>query len=305
MLSHFEARPATEADLPALLALHVDHDVAVAGEVETDEDDIRHLWALDGVDPASDTLALFDGERAVGYAVLWPSGEPGAFDAEIRTLPAQPDDRAAAQLLAFLESRARSRMDDPVLGVFAGGGDTRLLGLLQSGGYRPHRYFPLMTIALGEHADRPRWPEGIAVRSFEPGRDDRTVHEVYVEAFTDHWHFTRSTFETWAARSTARENFDPRLWFVAEAGSEPVGVLLAYPYDDLAWVQTVAVRREWRGRGLGLALLRHAFARFIDLGFTRAELEVDADNATGAARLYLRAGMTEKRRFLSMARSLS
>jgi mycothiol synthase len=53
----------------------------------------------------------------------------------------------------------------------------------------------------------------------------------------------------------------------------------------------LGVRRAWRRQGLGLALLRHAFLAFRARGMTRAALDVDAANLTGAVRLYERAGM--------------
>ena len=51
------------------------------------------------------------------------------------------------------------------------------------------------------------------------------------------------------------------------------------------------MHRPWRRRGLGLALLRAAFAGFFARGTRRVGLEVDADSPTGATRLYQRAGM--------------
>ena len=56
-------------------------------------------------------------------------------------------------------------------------------------------------------------------------------------------------------------------------------------------MDVVGVRRPWRGRGLGLALLRHAFGEFFRRGIGRVELSVDAESLTGAPRLYHRAGM--------------
>jgi ribosomal protein S18 acetylase RimI-like enzyme len=49
------------------------------------------------------------------------------------------------------------------------------------------------------------------------------------------------------------------------------------------------IRKPGGRRGLGLALLRHAFGEFRQLGECRAGLGVDADNPSGATRLYERA----------------
>jgi ribosomal protein S18 acetylase RimI-like enzyme len=44
-------------------------------------------------------------------------------------------------------------------------------------------------------------------------------------------------------------------------------------------------------------LLRHAFREFRHRGFRRARLGVDAENTTGAVRLYEQVGMRQIRRY--------
>jgi ribosomal protein S18 acetylase RimI-like enzyme len=61
-------------------------------------------------------------------------------------------------------------------------------------------------------------------------------------------------------------------------------------------VGSLAVRRPWRRRGLGEALLRDAFLRFAERGKRSAGLGVDAENTTGAVALYERVGMHVVRR---------
>ena len=63
----------------------------------------------------------------------------------------------------------------------------------------------------------------------------------------------------------------------------------------MAWVHVLGVRRPWRRRGLGLALLLRVFAEFYARGERRAVLQVDSENETGATRLYERAGMSVAR----------
>lgn len=60
---------------------------------------------------------------------------------------------------------------------------------------------------------------------------------------------------------------------------------------EMGYVGTLGVRRAWRKRGVGLALLRHSFGEFQRRGKPRAALHVDASNLTGALRLYESAGM--------------
>ena len=51
------------------------------------------------------------------------------------------------------------------------------------------------------------------------------------------------------------------------------------------------MRRPWRRRGLGGALLAHALAAFFARGRLRVDLGVDAEGETMPLRMYERAGM--------------
>ena len=59
----------------------------------------------------------------------------------------------------------------------------------------------------------------------------------------------------------------------------------------VGWIGILGVRRPWRRRGLGRALLLHAFHEFRARGFTEAGLGLDAASLTGATRLYESVGM--------------
>jgi len=151
-----------------------------------------------------------------------------------------------------------------------------------------------MEIDLSEAPPPPRWPEGIEVRTLRAG-DERVFHAVQHEAFEDSWEPMRMPFEEWEhwfLGSSPR--FDPELWFLALAGDEPAGVAICHPHPgdpSLGWVGELGVLRPWRRRGLGRALLLHAFAAFRGRGLMRAGLGVDAESLTGANRLYESAGM--------------
>jgi len=80
-------------------------------------------------------------------------------------------------------------------------------------------------------------------------------------------------------------------------GEQIAGVVLGYSYPDLGWVRQLAVRRPWRSKGCGLNLLYHTFGVFYRRGLRRVGLVVDSENATGATRLYERAGMHVAQQF--------
>jgi mycothiol synthase len=61
--------------------------------------------------------------------------------------------------------------------------------------------------------------------------------------------------------------------------------------SGIGWVGIHAVRRPWRRRGLGRALLQHSFVELHRRGYDRVGLGVGAESLTGANRLYESAGM--------------
>ena len=160
-----------------------------------------------------------------------------------------------------------------------------------------------MEIELNELPVSPTWPEGIELRPFVPGRDARAVFEVVEGAFQDDWESTPEAFAEWRSWTIEQADFDPSLTLIAWAGDHPVGGALCHAGPP-GWVNSLAVAREWRGRELGLALLQHAFGDFYRRGLRRACLAVDAQNPTGATRLYQHAGMRKTREYLNMKKGL-
>jgi mycothiol synthase len=169
--------------------------------------------------------------------------------------------------------------------------------LLENSGYSQVRGIYVMETTLDEPPILPRWPADISVRTFVPGRDERAVYEAVEDAFRDLWGRPRNPFERFV-RETKNENFDPSLWFLALQGDEIAGLVLCKTLAGEGWIDVVGVRRPWRNRGLGLALLRHAFTEYQRRNIRRVSLSVDAESITGAPRLYGRAGMRVRESYI-------
>ena len=175
--------------------------------------------------------------------------------------------------------------------------------LLKSLGYAPVRGVYVMETELHDAPPQPHWPEGISVRTFVPGDDERATFEAVEDAFRDMWGRPRGTFERFVGM-TQQQSFDPALWFLALDGDEIAGVTLCKTLASGGWVDVVGVRRPWRNRGLGLALLRHALAEYHRHGVRKVALSVDAESITGAPRLYGRAGMRVREIFVICLKEL-
>ncbi len=199
--------------------------------------------------------------------------------------------------LAEERVRARAQLDPEVLRVSRFADNEPAERLFSALAFGRVRTFWVMRIALDGPPPAARVPDGIAIRTFEPGRDERSVHAALAEAFADHWGIPFSSFEEWLHLQVEGEGsaFDPSLWFLATEDDEVVGAACCRANsprsEDTAIVMELAVRRASRRRGVALALLHSAFAEFHRRGIPRAEFSVDAESPTGATRLYERAGM--------------
>jgi mycothiol synthase len=130
-----------------------------------------------------------------------------------------------------------------------------------------------------------------------PGVDDEAVYRTVVTSFRDHWGTAPLVFPEWRRLRMGSRHFDPALWLLAWAGDVVIGVSLNMDEDGEAWVQTLGVLREGRGRGIGRALLIASFRAFHERGHRQVMLGVDAESLTGATRLYESVGMTVERRY--------
>ena len=137
----------------------------------------------------------------------------------------------------------------------------------------------------------PAGSDGIVIRGVDAPSELATVHRVLVEAFAEDWGYHPLALERWVEEHAGGPNHDPSLWGLAFDGAEPVAALTATLTEGRGWVDELGVRPSWRGRGIAAALLRRSFATFSDRGVRRVILNVDAENPTGATRLYERVGM--------------
>lgn len=163
--------------------------------------------------------------------------------------------------------------------------------LFQGRGYREVRRFYDMAIELAGPPPSLVLPDGLTLGVFRAG-DARAFHAALGEAFEDHWENHPTPFEQWWEEKQRSPGFDPTLWFLVRDGDEIAATVRNDPdRNGGGYVGALGVRRRWRGRGLGRALLLHTFAEFHRRGVNRVTLGVDAQSPTGATALYESVGM--------------
>ena len=304
----FTVRGAKLEDVEPALVLFNRWAQAVIHEDEiTDADAIRREWVSPGFDPMKDIRLVFapDGEM-VGYIEVWTTSKPPVHPWIWGRVDPRYEDRGiGTYLLTWAEERAKKALNEipvdlrfaPHVGIYQQADKSQRL--FEGMGFQRIRSSYTMRINMDTPPPAPLWPEEISLRTFDPETDMVSVYRAVDESFSDHFGHVDTPFEEGLERfkhfSTGYEGFDPTLWFIAMDGDEIAGICLcrdhAYNNPDFGYINTLGVRRAWRKRGMGLALLRHSFGELYRRGKRVAGLGVDAENLTGALRLYENAGM--------------
>jgi mycothiol synthase len=292
----YTSRPATPADVDAVLSILHARDLREVGEPEATEFYISDIWQNPRFDQTKDTLIV---EGGSGHAVAYV--DVNEFDApDISSIwaPIHPDHLGrgiGSAVLAWAEVRA-SRAGRSTWHQHTDGGDTAAHALLEAHHYERVRTNLHMLLDLNGELASPEPPPGVRLRSMADG-DERAVHHVLSEAFQGHFALEVDPFDEWWSGLRRNPSFDPELYVLAEHDADIVGVSGNFVEGSEGWVGDLGVLEGHRGRGIAKALLAASFRDFARRGLARARLNVDAQNETGAVDLYRAVGMREHRRF--------
>lgn len=289
-------RPARWDDVDAVAKLT--HDVA---EMEGDAifvmtaEELADAWKEDGFNVERDVYVVTTHEgHIIGSEEFYR--EPHRLKMDGCVHPEFRSRGIGSSLLEKMAERAQTEMesiasDERVcIQTYMNNRDEAGHVLLKEHGFAPIRYFWRMETKLQKAPATATFPDGIELRPFNKDDHGHAAWQANNEVFHDHWGSYEFTFEDWSKRVNS-PNFDPSLWLVAWDGDEIAGFSQNRIRQGIGWVGTIGVRRPWRSKGLGLALLRHSFGEFYKRGTHTIGLGVDSANLTGATRLYERAGM--------------
>lgn len=312
----FQFRAATMADIPAVVAVWRAEEEAADGAAHTSEGGIAYYWRQPGRDFSANYWVVVDEQaRVVGVldAFDHAPGTSAEFTAAVH--PAFHGRGIGSALLAQVEQVVSARCDarhgtgTSLAAPLAA--QTKVSSthgaaqrLFRAHGYAHVRDWREMTIDLTTDVRPVEVPDGLRFADFRPEQDARAVWETAEEAWQDHYNHTPASFETFMYyRVDAVEHFDNGLWIIAwdDDTNEIAGMCLcridrARGPEPRGWVSLLAVRRAWRGRGLGNTLMQAGFAAFRARGWQHAGLSVDGNSITRADRLYERMGMHEVHR---------
>jgi mycothiol synthase len=308
----FILRSATMDDLEPVTQLIYDvclnnGDTSIAFTV----DELRETWQDPDLRLETDTWVVTtkDG-RVVGYEEFYNRSQHASLIGDGYVHPDFMGKGIGTALLRTLERRARDEIEraEPGVRVFIRNvmsiDDEIAREMHEAEGYMPVRFYWRMEIELQEMPPKPKWPMGVKLHPFDEDAHAQLVYKAHIEAFSDQWGFVAPLFEEWKSRFIESSEYKPELWFIAWDGDEIAGYAVSHHRMGDGWVAILGVRRPWRKRGLGLALLYQTFGEFYMRGTKKIGLGVDAGSQTGATRLYERAGMSVGSQYVSYEKEL-
>jgi mycothiol synthase len=256
------------------------------GFVDRPRDELLQYFTAPTTNVEEDVRLAFEGEHLVGY-VDADTQDGVSWWSEIGVATGEDPTEIVPHLLEWAEQRSRGA---GVLRTWAPNPLEELRAAIERAGYERSRASYRMQIDLTAARESSAPVDGIDIRTLDP--DDLTAaYEAHQEAFQDSWEFTTESYDEWRHWLVDTESFDPTLWFLAWDRSELAGEAFCRVREETGFIGVLAVRRPWRRKGLGRALLLHAFDEFAARGFDRVALGVDAQSLTGADRLYESVGM--------------
>jgi len=289
----FSFRPASFDDLSIVHQLITQQNILDYGDLLRSVEDIERIWNGPDFDLTADTqVAVLPNGQIAAYAEL-----RGKEDVFVYLSSEQQNVALAKHLLCLLEERAKSlkvSTEGVELWGHAGFRNTTMIEMFELSGYTTDISFLVMETELNEEPHSPKWSDGISVRSFVVNQDEQATYQTDEEAAEDKGYHSPLSFEKWAARmGLDKDTFDPDIWFLACEKDEIAGVALNVfkSGTNVSWVDHLSVRRAWRNKGIGRALLLHTFGEFFRRGIHTIKLSVDSKSLTNAPRLYESVGM--------------
>ncbi|NJK77116.1 MAG: GNAT family N-acetyltransferase [Microcoleus sp. SU_5_6] len=256
--------------------------------------------------------------KLIAFAKLSVS-EPGEVTDGWLWFRVHPEARGGeveASAIAWGEARmqeiAKERGTPVKLRSYVRAEDGDRISLLVNSGFQADRYFFRMARSLSEPIPKPQFPEGFWLRQVSCEQDATAWVEMFNQSFIDHWNHHDLTVEEFNYYSNL-PNYRNDLDAIAVAAD---GTFAAFCYCEInpeendrtgrneGWIGVLGTRRGFRKIGLGRAMLLAGLQRLKAAGVDTAILGVDAENPSGALRLYESTGFRKIRNSISYVKDV-
>jgi ribosomal protein S18 acetylase RimI-like enzyme len=254
---------------------------AIVAGPEMQPEQLRSRWEMPSFEPERHLWLAQDNGQVVAFGALYKPdtaavrGDAARVPALLEQIEARGREEGITQLTFVIPE-----WDEPAWRAYETAGFELSTEVLQ------------MEVVLDAAPESPRFPEGVTVRTYTDD-DARAVMELLDDAYRS-WDETYAPMQLddWVSWMTSA-GFDPTCWWLAERDGVLAGVCLTWKEG---WVKDIAVTNDWRGQGLGKAILLHALGEHHRRGTPLVGLKVDGVNPSGAIQLYERVGFKVAKR---------
>jgi ribosomal protein S18 acetylase RimI-like enzyme len=295
--SAYTVRPPTVDDAQALLDLVSAYNTSVIGFADYTLEDARDELSEPGLDLATDSWPVFDGDRLAGYGSIFGKGDHRSLDLDVVTQDEQVErwllDRSLGRAAQFAREYGHASVQVDLVNYQA---DVARRDRLVDHGFERGTVFHRMRIDHNGYVAVPEVPAGVTVRRGTPDEaSQRAAHDVLNAAFDGQFGFTPRPFGEWKASQENHSAFDWSQLTVLEIDGEPVAMRSCTNQfvedENCGYVGRLGVVEQARGKGLAKFLLRDQFAIDAAAGRTGTILHVDTNNPTPALGVYQSVGM--------------
>lgn len=294
----------TTTHTAALTQLVRDMELEFFGRTETNETEIRGVLTSPELRGTRNTSGLWEGDELVAGVLAFDGLEHGrGLHMDLFISPRLPHRQDVAHCLleagsAFAGTLPFGPGDYLKCESFLS--DDDVARVLVEQGYEEHRTYLRMRLDFKAQPEVPELPQGLTPRGMTDD-DWPAVHGVITSAFRDHYDSHPLPLDLFR-QDSVNETTDFDRWRLVFDGPDCVAVCIAskrYAEHGLGYVENIGVLRDYRGRGVATYLLRDAFQRDHAKGMRGTSLHCDAENTTGATRLYASVGMSPDQEYLA------
>ena len=316
-LTAFTWRAAQYADIQAIQNMLTDNREIDRSESVPSEERLRAVLGMLGDQLDTNTLLAIAGGGTIAAQamIVFPPGEGDLLALTDGHVHVSYRGRGlGSYLLEWLERRACLEFSTTTSGApqlmrtSCTGHQTDRIALFEQHGFQAMRYSYRMQRSLAEPIPDVSLPAGLQLAQWTPELDLPLMH-AFNAAFSEHWGLQTMNEEAWQQFFTGVPQFRGDLSYQAMDAENVAGFCVNWveraENASEGWIEAIGVIPAWRGRGIASALMAKSLRLFQAEGLKQAALDVDAQNPTGALRLYEKHGFAITRESIHFVKQLN
>ena len=266
----------------------------ISGTVkEFDVELLSQMLAQPSCQPESNCYVAESAAQLVGFALISPEVPIGRAVASGGVLRSHRQRGIGKSLVARAIEHSRA-LDVRVLHIQTAHDSADASHILESFGFARVKEYWQMRWDGGE-LPPVRMPEGFELRPFRLDQDEQALTDLQNVAFGENWGFCPNSVEEVAARVRMKSNVPDGILLITDGG-KPAAYNWTHrnenSFGSVGFIGMTGVHPDYRGNGLGTAVVVAGLEYLRGEGIATVELEVDSQN-TPAQNLYLKLGFRQ------------